>query len=61
MLDAFVIDQIRKREEERRPQRIQPHAEPPGRFPLERPPVVDRDVTGHREDDDFDGRIVFDM
>ncbi len=61
MLDAFIIDQIRKREDESRQQRIQPHAEPLSRFPLERPPHADRDVTGRREEDDFDGRVVFDM
>ncbi|MSQ83107.1 MAG: hypothetical protein EXR77_09365 [Myxococcales bacterium] len=61
MLDAFIIDQIRKQQDERRLPRSQPYAEPPGSFPLERPPQADRDVTSRREDDEFDGRIVFDM
>lgn len=61
MLDAFIIDQIRKQQDERRLPRSQPYAEAPGSFPLERPPQADRDVTSRREDDEFDGRIVFDM
>ena len=61
MLDAFIIDEIRKREEQRRQPRHQPHLEPPAYFPLERPPQPDRDVNGRREEDDGDGRLVFDM
>lgn len=63
MLDAFIIEQIRKREEERHPQRIQPRVEPPGRFPLERPPGWDRgagqDSERHRDEDN--GVIILDM
>jgi len=62
MLDAFIIEQIRRRDEERRhphPQH-QPQLEPPGRSPLDRPPRWEGD--GRRSDDeDGDGRVVFDM
>lgn len=61
MLDAFIIDQIRRREEERRDRRQQPYADTPQGYPLERLPERDRDATSGREDDDYDGRIVFDM
>ncbi len=61
MLDAFIIEQIRKREDDRHQRRHQPHLEPPGHFPLERPPQADQDVNGRREDDDNDGMVVFDM
>jgi hypothetical protein len=58
MLDAFIIEQIRKREEERLPQRIQPRIEPPGRFP-----GWDRDAgrDGDRHRDEDDRVIILDM
>ena len=68
MFDAFIIEQIRKREEDRRQPRHQPALESPNSMPLERPPHWDRDlnwdrdVNGHRDgNDDGDGRVVFDM
>lgn len=64
MLDAFIIEQIRRREEEqRRNQRQQPRLEPPGRIPLQRPPGWDRDADHdrRRSDDDFEGVVIIDM
>ncbi len=60
MLDAFIIEQIKRREEELRQDRRQPRLEPPGRFPLERPPLWDRDRDAGR-DDDHNGVVIIDM
>lgn len=68
MLDAFIIEQIKRREEERRQQRIQPSLEPPGRFPLDRPPGWNEDRDPRRRgdsdrghDDEHDGVMIIDM
>ncbi len=63
MLDAFIIEQIKRREEEqRRGSRQQPHLEPPSRMPLQRPPSWDRDADAdRRREEDYDGVMIIDM
>lgn len=63
MLDAFIIEQIKRREEEQgRSGRQQPHLEPPGRMPLQRPPSWDRDAeSDRRREEDYDGVMIIDM
>lgn len=66
MLDAYIIDKIRRQEQEkqRRDDRVQPRIEPPSRFPLQRPPHWDREEQRDRrrsEDEDSSGIIVLDM
>lgn len=64
MLDAFIIEQIRRREEEQqRNQRQQPRLESPSRMPLQRPPGWDRDADSdrRRSEDDYDGVMIIDM
>lgn len=63
MLDAFIIEQIKRREEEQqRGRRQQPHLEPPSRIPLQRPPSWDREAdSDRRRDEDYDGVMIIDM
>jgi len=70
MLDAFIIEQIRRREEERdrERQRIQPTLERPGSMPYmppnwQPPATWDRhgESSDRRHPDAEDGRIVIDM
>lgn len=54
MLDAFIIDQIQRRE--RKDDRLQPSLEQPGRFPMQPPPHREEAEPEQRrsqsEDDD---------
>ncbi len=63
MLDAFIIEQIRRREE--KDERLQPRLEIPGRFPLQQPPSWTPEHERQRHDQDADddrrGVIVLDM
>jgi len=63
MLDAFIIEQIRRREE--KDDRVQPRLEIPGRYPLQQPPTWkpedDRQHRDHDADDEHRGVIVLDM
>ena len=68
MLDAFIIEEIQRRERDR-DARIQPRLDQPSRFPMPPPnwrpdsrrePESDRDSG--RDDDDLDrGVIILDM
>ena len=65
MLDAFIIEEIQRRERER-DTRIQPRVEPPSRMPGPPPgwrPDArrDRDVPEQDIDDEDDGVIILDM
>lgn len=67
MLDAFIIDEIRRRERER--DGVQPHAERPGERPRTTQPSANEEPSGRgfviidRDRDDFDdnGLTVIDM
>lgn len=54
MLDAFIIDQIQRRE--RKDERLQPRLEQPGQFPMQPPPHREEPEQerrrGQSEDDD---------
>ncbi|MFZ4577557.1 MAG: hypothetical protein ACOYOB_04090 [Myxococcota bacterium] len=55
MLDAFIIEQIRRREEQEQERtRRQPALEIPSRFPMQRPPGWS-DAEADRSDRDRDG------
>ncbi|MCO4761128.1 MAG: hypothetical protein KC502_06460 [Myxococcales bacterium] len=60
MLDAFIIEEIRRRE--RTDDRLQPRLERPDAFPLPLPPEPDP-YRGYNDDDDDDnnGVIIIDM
>ena len=65
MLDAFIIEEIQRRERER-DTRIQPRVEPPSRMPGPPPGWLpdarrDRDVPEQDIDDEDDGVIILDM
>lgn len=64
MLDAFIIEEIQRRERER-DARIQPRLDQPGRFPGPPPnwrPEPRRDSDDRdRDDDDNHGVIILDM
>ena len=65
MLDAFIIEQIRRREQ--KDERLQPQLEIPGRFPMQQPPSWtperEREHGRHDQDSDDDNRgvIILDM
>ena len=73
MLDAFIIEQIRRREDQEQERtRRQPALESPSRFPMQRPPGwsdaeadrSDRDRSDRDRDSDEDrdrGFAIFDM
>ena len=56
MLDAFIIEQIQRRE--RKSEHIQPALEQPGRFPLE-PMPAPREPKSRIDDDDGDDGITY--
>jgi len=64
MLDAFIIEEIQRRERER-DARIQPRLDQPGRFPMPPPdwrPDSRREPDFDRDDDDNGrGVIILDM
>lgn len=66
MLDAFIIEQIQRRE--RKDERLQPRLEQPGRFPMQPPPQHREEPepdrrSGRDEDDDerSEGIVYIDM
>lgn len=62
MLDAFIIEEIMRREE--KDERVQPHLDYPGRMPLEPPPRSWRDTGSNDKDEDEEdnnGVIIIDM
>ena len=63
MLEAYIIDDIRRREE--RDGRVRPHLESPFAFPLHQPcgDRIRNDVPVRRDDDEeeSDGVIYIDM
>lgn len=65
MLDAFIIEEIRRRE--RLDERVQPQLERPDSFPFPFPPDAghpsQRDRQGYDDDDDDSNRgvIILDM
>jgi hypothetical protein len=63
MLDAFIIEQIRRRE--RKDDRVQPRLENPGRFPLQPMPEPERKEPLRRgsydSEDDDSGIAYIDM
>lgn len=63
MLDAFIIEQIQRRE--RRDDRVQPRLEQPGRFPMQPPPHRDepqeRERQGSDAEDKDRGIVYIDM
>lgn len=56
MLDAFIIEQIQRRERKSEP--VQPGLEQPGRFPLE-PMPAPREPRPRLDDDDGDEGIAY--
>ena len=63
MLDAFIIEEIQRRERER-DTRIQPRLDQPSRYPMPPPnwrPDSRRDSDVERDDDDDRGVIMLDM
>ena len=66
MLDAFIIEQIKRREEqERERDRRQPALEIPSRFPMQRPPgwsdADRRDRDRDAEEESDRGFVILDM
>ena len=62
MLDAFIIEEIMRREE--KDERVQPHLESPGQGPFEPPPSTWQDsgpIDIGGDDTDNDGVIIIDM
>jgi hypothetical protein len=62
MLDAFIIEEIQRREE--RSDRDQPRLEAPSRVPFEPPPHTttgEHDVGDRNDDQDDNGVIIIDM
>ncbi len=58
MLDAFIIEEIQRRE--RLDDRVQPMLERPGRYPV--PPEAPEDVRRPDDDEESDrGVVIFDM
>jgi hypothetical protein len=63
MLDAFIIEEIQRRERDR-DARIQPRLDQPSRYPMPPPdwrPDSRRDSDHERDDDDDRGVIILDM
>jgi hypothetical protein len=61
MLDAFIIEQIRRREQP--DERRQPRLEIPARFPIAPPESWERDHDHRRERDadEHEGVVILDM
>ena len=59
MLDAVIIEEIRRREEQRE-ERAQPRLEQPGRFPLP-PPQWRRDREEREPEESDRGFVILDM